>query len=262
MFLDEVLAVKQQEIATSRTAVPLSELERRIAGQAPALDFAAALNGSDVSLIAEIKRSSPSKGPLRSDLAAARTALNYAVGGANAISVLTDKFYFGGSLADLSDAKAALAGFSRPVPVLRKDFIISPYQVYESRACGADAILLIVAALADTELSHLLRLAHSLGMKCLVETHDEEELQRAVRLRTQIIGINNRDLHTLQVDIRTTQRLAHLIPKDHILVSESGIRTRHDIHFVSKCGARAVLVGEALVSAVDCGEKICELMNT
>ncbi|MCL5256658.1 MAG: indole-3-glycerol phosphate synthase TrpC [Chloroflexi bacterium] len=259
MILDEILAVKRWEVESRQAATPLAELERKIEEQDPALDFVAALRAPGISVIGEVKRGSPSKGTLRGDLKAGETALSYAAAGAAAVSVLTDETFFKGSLADLVEVKEALRSRPLRVPVLRKDFVIAPYQVYEARAYGADAVLLIVAALEDRQILELLALTRSLGMAALVEAHDAGEVERAVASGAQVIGINNRDLRTFAVDIETTARLAHLVPEDRVIVSESGIHTAGDVDFVARCGVDAALVGEALVTAGDPAAKIAEL---
>jgi len=257
MILDEIVAAKRQELNRSRLELPLSELKDRILEQAPPLDFAGDLKGDAVSIIAEVKKASPSKGILRPDLNPVELARTYAENGASAISVLTEVNYFQGSLQYLTDIKSD-AGI-RGIPLLRKDFLFSPYQVYESRAFGADAILLIVAILTDGQLAPLLSLAHELGMQCLVEVHDCSELAGALQTDARIIGINNRNLHTFAVDIATTEQLCPLIPRDRIIVSESGIRDKEDIQRLRKCGVNAVLIGEALVTADDVAARLREL---
>jgi len=256
MFLDKIVAEKQKELAQRQKTTPLPQLEDAIKEKPLPLDFAAALKGDSLSLIAEVKRASPSKGALRPDLDPVRLAESYVRGGAVAISVLTEESYFKGSGRDLEAVKKALPN----VPLLRKDFIIKPYQVYESRAWGADALLLIAAILDDVELEGLLSLSHELGMQCLVEVHKEEELERALAQDIKIIGINNRNLQTLEVDIDVAKRLCHLIPPDKIVVSESGIKGPGDIEKLKEWGIQAVLIGEALVTADDAAARIKELL--
>jgi len=257
MILDEIIAAKRRELARVQAELPLSELEKRISRRKPALDFAGALHGDDVRIIAEIKKASPSKGLLCPDFDPLNLAKAYAEGGAAAISVLTETNYFQGALKHLCDIKQT-PGLDK-IPLLRKDFLFSPYQVYESRAFGADAVLLITAILTDEVLALLISLAHALGMQCLVEVHDRPELERVVRSPARIIGINNRDLRTFDVDIATTERLCPLIPKDRIIVSESGISERKDIQRLKQCGVNAVLIGEALVTASDVSTKLKQL---
>jgi indole-3-glycerol phosphate synthase len=258
MILDEIVAAKRRELARAQAELPLSELEKRISRRKPALDFADALCGDSVRIIAEIKKASPSKGLLCPSFDPLNLAKAYAEGGAAAISVLTETSYFQGALTHLLDIKQTPA--LDKIPLLRKDFLFSPYQVYESRAFGADAILLIAAILTDEELAFLISMAHELGMQCLVEVHDRPELERVIRSPARIIGINNRDLRTFDVDIATTERLCPLIPEDRLIVSESGIKERKDIQRLKQYGVDAVLIGEALVTASDIGAKLKELI--
>lgn len=258
MLLDQIVAAKREELERTRQLVPLSELEALAAGNQPPLDFASALRGNGVRLIAEVKRASPSKGPLRPDLDAVQLALAYARSGAAAISVLTEERHFQGKLPDLLSISRALQGHG--VPLLRKDFIFDAYQVYESRAFGADALLLIVAILSRDLLRELLGLSHDLAMQCLVEVHNESEVETAVSSGANIIGVNNRDLKTFAVDLATTGRLRPLVPSGRIVVSESGIRTRADVTMLGQWGVDAMLVGEALVTAGDVAGAIKELL--
>ena len=257
MILDEIIAAKRRELARAQVELPLSELEKRISQRKPALDFASALKGDAIRIIAEVKKASPSRGILRPDLNPVELARTYAENGASAVSVLTEVDYFQGSLQYLADIKGTPG--SEGIPVLRKDFLFSPYQIHQSRAFGADAILLIVAVLSDEELVLLLSLAHELGMQCLVEVHDHSELERALQTDAIVIGINNRNLNTFAVDITTTEQLCPLIPSDRIIVSESGVKQREDVQRLQKCGVNAVLVGEALVTADDVAAKLREL---
>jgi indole-3-glycerol phosphate synthase len=220
----------------------------------PARDFQSALKHEHVALIAEVKRASPSRGTLRAELDPAQLAHVYAESGASAISVLTDTKYFHGSLADLQAVHAAV-----DVPVLRKDFIVDEYQLYEARAHQADAVLLIVRILSDAQLRDYLALARSLSLGVLTEVHDEAELDGALAADVHIIGINNRNLADFTVSLTTTERLAPRIPSGNIIVAESAIVTRADVERVARVGAQAVLVGEALVRADDIGAKVREL---
>ena len=255
MILDEIVKVKAEELTRRKQDVPLSELEK-IGVTGSKKDFSAALVGDDIRLIAEVKMASPSRGVLRTDLEPVELARTYARSGAAAISVLTEERYFGGSLEHLAAIREAVDN----IPLLRKDFIFDPYQVYESRASGASALLLIVAILSRSQLSELLSLSHELGLACLVEVHNQAELEQAVTSGAQIIGINNRDLKTLAVDLETTGRLRPLVPKDRIVVSESGIKDRGDVRKLRQWGVDAMLVGEALVTAGDIGVKVKELL--
>ena len=231
-------------------------LLERIAHQKPALDLAPALKGDRVRLIAEVKQASPSRGILTSSFNPTDLARAYVEGGAAAISVLTEASYFMASIEHLAAIREAVG-----LPMLRKDFIFDPYQVYESRAYGADALLLITAILSRGQLEELISLSHSLGLGCLVEVHNEGETERAVLSEAEIIGINNRDLNTFDVDINTTRRLQPLVPKGKIVVSESGIRGRKDMEKLRKWGVDAVLIGEALVTAENVRAKMKELLS-
>jgi indole-3-glycerol phosphate synthase len=255
MFLDKIVAQKLAELEQGQKNVPLPELETAAKEKSPPLDLAAALKGEGLRLIAEVKRASPSRGVLKPDLDAVKLAQTYARCGAAAISVLTEQHYFGGSGEDLEAIRHKLP----QTPLLRKDFILKPYQVFESRAWGADALLLIAAILDDSRLEELLSLSHELGMQCLVEVHNEGELEKALKQDARIIGINNRNLDTLAVDINVTRRLRPLIPPNRVVVSESGIKGRDEIQELRKLGVNAVLIGEALVTASDVAVKIKEL---
>ncbi len=255
-MLDKIVTDKKEELKQRKKAVPVSELEASIAQRAGTLDFANALKEEGVSIIAEVKRASPSRGVLRHDFSPVALARAYADNGAAAISVLTESKYFQGSIEHLTEIREAVE-----IPLLRKDFIFDPYQVYESRAYGADALLLIVAILEQEQLDELSTLSHELGLTCLVEVHNESEVERALFSGARIIGINNRDLNTFQVDIGTTQRLRPLIPGSRVVVSESGISSRRDIDNLKRWGVNAALVGEALITAGDIAAKMRELMK-
>jgi len=235
--------------------MPLSYLEERVAKRKAPLDLAAALRDDNIRLIAEVKRASPSRGVLCPDFHPVELAKKYAQGGAAAISVLTEVKHFQGSIDYLAAIREEV-----PLPLLRKDFIFDPYQIYESSAYGADALLLIVAILSQKQLEELLLLSHSIGLKCLVEVHNENETEQAILSGAEIIGINNRDLNTFTIDINTTRRLRSIIPRERIVVSESGIKSQHDIRKLKEWGVNAILVGEALVTASDTLSKMRELM--
>lgn len=254
-MLDEIITRKREEVEHRKKILPLAQLRKRIAQQKPLLNFALALKGKHMGLIAEVKQASPSRGILSKNFNPVELATSYAQGGANAISVLTEVNYFKGSIDYLAAIREAVK-----LPLLRKDFIFDPYQVYESRAYGADALLLIVAILNQEQLQGLLSLSHSLGLKCLVEVHNKTEVERALLSRAEIIGINNRDLNTFIVDLTTTERLRPLIPRDRIVVSESGIKDRNDMKKMREWGVDAVLIGESLLSAPDITAKMKELM--
>lgn len=258
MILDRIVADKARDLEASKRQRPLAQLRRLAAEQPPARDLATVLRGDSIKLIAEVKKASPSRGLLRPDLDPVALACTYAENGAAAISVLTEERHFMGSLDYLPVIRRALG--HRAIPLLRKDFIFDPYQVYESRACGADALLLIVAILEEGQLGRLLSLSHELGMECLVEAHHEGEVEVALRSGASVIGINNRNLHTFAVDLATTQRLRRLIPRDRIVVSESGIRGRDDVQRLRGWGVDAVLIGEALVTSPDIAATMRELL--
>lgn len=259
MVLQKIVASCQAELEAQKRLKPPAEMRRLALEQPPPLDLAKALKGDGVKLIAEVKKASPSRGVIRPDFDPVKIALSYAASGAAAISVLTESSYFQGSLDHLKDIRKALGG-NQP-PLLRKDFIVDPYQVYQSRASGADSLLLIVAILAPEKLAELLDLSHRLGMNCLVEVHNESELETALKSDAQIIGINNRDLDTFKVDIATTGRLRPLIPQGRIVVSESGIRGRRDVEKMQKWRVDAILIGEWLMSAPDIAVRIKELLS-
>jgi len=255
-ILEEIIAWKRDEIVRHKRARPAEVVRAGAALAPPPRDFAAALRSPGVSLIAEVKRASPSKGLLCHDFDAVALARVYEDNGAAAISVLTDQPFFQGSLDHLRAVRQNVR-----LPVLRKDFILDPYQIYESRFAGADAVLLIVAALNDGDLKALYQLVHELGMAALVEVHNEAELERALQISPRIVGINNRDLRTFEVDLETTARLRPLIPTEVILVAESGVHTRADVARLAAIGADAMLVGQALVQAPDIGHKVRELVT-
>jgi len=257
MILDQIVANRKQELEVSQRSLPLADLRRIALAGPPPVDFASVLRGDGIKLIAEVKKASPSRGVIRADFDPVEIAQIYANNGASAISVLTESKYFHGSLNHLKDIKTALG---KTLPLLRKDFIFDPYQVYESRACGADSLLLIVAILAPQPLAELIGLTRQLGMECLVEVHNEAELEIALKSSARIIGINNRDLSAFTVDINTTRRLRPLSPADRPVVSESGIKDRADIARLRKWRVDAVLIGEALMSAPDIAAKMKELL--
>jgi indole-3-glycerol phosphate synthase len=255
MILDDIIANTRAEIRQRKLQVPLGDMRARAEGSTRAtLDFAGALKRDNIALIAEIKRASPSRGILRAELEPSWHARLYVAAGTAAISVLTDANFFHGSLADLEAVKGAVE-----VPVLRKDFIVDEYQVFESRAARADAILLIVRALADSQLRDYLELSRSLNLSALVEVHDEAELDRALAADASIIGINNRNLQDFTVSMATTERLAPRVPSGRLVVAESGVLTRLDVERVAQAGVHAVLVGEALMKAENVSGRVQEL---
>lgn len=255
-ILDKILATKKREVERYKRAVRLSCLLECIARRQAPLAFAKALKGGGIKLIAEVKKASPSRGVLRPYFDPMALAKTYAENGAAAISVLTDAEYFQGSLEHLAAIRQVA-----DVPLLRKDFIYDEYQIYESAAYGADALLLIVAILEPGQLEKMLALSQSLGLGCLVEVHDKKGLVDAIDSGAEIIGINNRNLKTFEVDLDTTRSLLPFIPEDKIVVSESGISRREDVKRLERWGVDAVLIGEALVTAKNIPRKIKELMS-
>lgn len=252
-ILTRIVATKRGEIDTLRPRA--AELRARAADAPPARDFAAALGGHDrVRVIAEVKRRSPGAGAIRPDLDPARLARSYEAHGAAALSVLTDRDYFGGDLDDLRAARSAVA-----LPALRKDFTLDPIQIDEARAAGADAVLLIVRILDDAALADLHGHARERGLAALVEVHDAVELERAVACGARIVGINNRDLSTFRTDLAVTEGLLDRLPGGTVVVSESGIRRGADVARLGRAGVDAVLVGESILRADDPGAQVAEL---
>ncbi len=254
MILDEIVANKRAEVARRKQQTPLAQIRAAAEAAPPPRDFAAALRGDEVALIAEIKRASPSRGSIRAEDDPPARARLYASAGASAISILTDAKYFSGSLDDLSSTRANVA-----LAILRKDFIIDEYQIYESRAARADAILLIVRLLSNAQLENYIALTHSLMFNALVEVHDARDLDRAISSGARIVGINNRNLADMSIDLATPERLAPRVPPGHIVVSESGVSERSHVERAGDAGAHAVLVGEALMRANDVAQKVREL---
>jgi len=259
-ILRRILATKRSEVEAARASVPLAEMERRARAAAAPRDFAGALRAKIAAgkpaVIAEIKRASPSKGLLRDPFEPAAIARSYAASGAACLSVLTDREYFQGAPEHLAEARAACA-----LPVLRKDFIVEPYQVYEARALGADCILLIAAALAAGDMRGLEGIARELGMAVLVEVHDAAELESALTLRTSLVGINNRDLHSFETRLETTLALVPRMPQEKVVVTESGILTPEDVKRMRAAGVRAFLVGEAFMRSAEPGKALISLFN-
>lgn len=256
-FLDEVVARTRADVHARRAEVPLEVLQQQLPPAPRARPFSEALIQEGISLIAEMKRSSPSKGPIRPGATVADIVRAYEAAGASACSVLTEPHWFGGELDDLRAARAAC-----DLPLLRKDFIVDPYQLVEARLAGADAVLLIVAALDPDELSSLHDQAGQIGLDCLVEVHDEGEMQTALECGVEIIGVNNRNLKTLEVDPDTALRLLVDAPAGTIVVAESGITTRDDVQRLEEAGVDAILVGEALMREDDPGAAVHALLGT
>lgn len=243
--LDQIMAWKRQEVPKQMEIVPLSEVKAFAQLTPPPLDFAAALTAKDgASLIAEVKRASPSKGLIAKDWDPEAIAQTYAKNGAAAISCLTDARFFQGKLEYLTSIKENLRNTAHAVPILRKDFTYHPYQIHEARMAGADVILLIAAVLSDSDMKSLYELTYELGMQALVEVHDDQELDRALKLDAHVIGVNNRNLKTFVVDIENTARLRERIPSGKLVVGESGIRNEEDVQAMAQMGCDAILVGE------------------
>jgi indole-3-glycerol phosphate synthase len=257
-ILRKILSRKREEIAQRSSRTPLAELRERAQAAAPVRGFVRALrdkiDAGRSGVIAEIKKASPSKGVLRENFDPAAIAASYQAGGAACLSVLTDEDFFQGADAYLPQARAACS-----LPVLRKDFVLDPYQVYEARVLGADCILLIVAALSEHRLAELLQLAGDLAMDALVEVHDADEMGRALATSAPLIGVNNRDLRTFDTSLDTTIALLSGFPPDRLLVTESGIHSRADVQRMRDSGVPAFLVGEAFMTAADPGERLAEL---
>jgi len=257
-ILDEIIENKLLEVGHSEKTLPLQQIIDGLHNARPVRDFYSALKPEgNLRIIAEIKRASPSKGIIRKDFDPLRIALSYSSGGASALSVLTDEKFFKGSLSYLSQIRDTVQ-----TPLLRKDFILNPYQVYEARYFGADAILLIVAALEQEVLSELLELAESLGMNALVEVHDEQELERALSVHAKIIGINNRDLKTFTVDLDVSLKLSKRIPSETIVVAESGIRSSGDIAKLRSEGIHVFLIGETFMKTPEPGKALSNLIES
>ncbi|MEZ4598451.1 MAG: indole-3-glycerol phosphate synthase TrpC [Syntrophotaleaceae bacterium] len=259
MILDKILQHKLREVELARQQTPLPVLSERLTGLPAPRGFASALYRqaeTGTAIIAEVKKGSPSKGLIRADFDAVDIALRYQDGGAACLSVLTDREFFMGDIAYLQRIAQAVT-----LPLLRKDFILDPYQLVEARVFGADAVLLIAAALDQAQLTDLAATAAELGLDVLLEVHDAEELERALRLPVRLIGINNRDLRTFHTDLGVTERLLPLIPPDRLVVSESGLRNRGDILRLRQAGARAFLIGESLMREDRFEDKLNELLG-
>ena len=259
-ILDKIVAVKHQEVAAAQKRKPLELVRADAESRVLTRDFVGALRAKIAAglpaVIAEVKKASPSKGVLRADFIPADIAQSYAEFGAACLSVLTDVQFFQGNVDYLKQARA-----SCQLPVLRKDFMVDAYQIYESRAMGADAVLLIASCLSDAQMADFEAIAQSLDMAVLVEVHDQAELERALRLKTPLMGINNRNLKTFEVSLDTTLALRALVPTDRILVTESGIQTRDDVLRMGAAGVNAFLVGEAFMRAPEPGEALAALFG-
>lgn len=256
--LEEIVAYKKQELAELKARRPLDQVERGLKKRPAVRDFRLAIHRpARLSLIAEVKKASPSAGPIRPGADPVDIAKQYSAAGAQAISVLTDEKFFSGSLKDLSAVRDAVG-----LPVLRKDFLLEEYQVVEASAAGADAILLIAAILPQTILKRLLALSRDLSLTALVEVHSERELGQSLEAGAQVIGINNRNLNTLEIDLKTTEQLIKLVPQEKTRISESGLRSRADVEYVQRQGADAVLIGEEFMTSKDIQARVKELMGS
>ena len=255
MILDRIVEAKRREVDYLKESTSIEALKKAVRYLFPPRDFRKAISGRDCSIIAEVKRSSPSKGRIREDFDHIEIASLYEENGVAAISVLTDEKFFEGKKSYLSEIKETAS-----LPLLRKDFIIDPYQIYETRIIGGDAILLIAGLLEEGTLRQFIDLAESLGLSPLVEVHSREELDKALAAGAGIIGINNRNLKTFSTDLRTSLDLAPSVPEDRIVISESGIHTREDLETLMKKGIHTFLIGETLMKAPDIGKKLSELL--
>ena len=257
MIISRIIEEKRRSVEESKRLKPQAELVREIRNVSVRSSFRKSISRPHhVNLIAEIKKASPSKGILRGDFNPVRIASTYQAHGASAISVLTDERFFEGSLSHIKLVKESVS-----LPVLRKDFIIDEYQIYESVAAGADAILLIADLLSTNEMTGFYSLAASLGLDVVIEVHNEEDVEKAIASGGQIIGMNNRDLHTFKVDLAVTQKLVRMIPANRIKVSESGIKSYEDVMFLKSLGIDAVLIGEAFMESADIAAKMREIMR-
>jgi len=257
MILDDIIAYKKEELAGTKRSAPFADVKAKAADGGPVRGFGKALStGRDVRLIAEVKKASPSKGVIREDFDPIAIARVYEEAGASCLSVLTEKKFFQGDLSYLGLIRKAVA-----LPLLRKDFIIDEYQLFEARAAGADAVLLIAACLETRQMQDYLGIAHALGLDVLVESHTYQELDKSLRAGAMLVGINNRDLKTFTVSLQTTLDLLKDIPDDRTVVSESGIRNRDDVVKLRQAGVDAVLVGESLMREKDIGTKVKELLG-
>lgn len=254
MILDEIASKTKDRIRDAKIKRPLREIKAMAADREPRPDFKTALSGGDISFICEVKRASPSKGIIAQDFPYIQIASDYEAAGASAISVLTEPFYFKGSDKYLDDISKAVS-----LPLLRKDFTVDEYMIYEAKAYGASAVLLICSLLGENQLKEYLDLARTLGLSALVEAHSEDEVYAAVNCGADIIGVNNRDLKTFEVDIQNSVRLRRLVPPEILFVSESGMKTPADIHRLRENGVNAVLIGETLMRANDKKKMLDEL---
>jgi len=256
MILQKIVENKLAELEQQKHILPFGELRQMLADMPPTLDFEKAIRGRTCAVIAEVKRSSPSKGRIREDFDPVRIARTYELYGASALSILTERRFFEGHNAYVPRIRRAVG-----LPILRKDFIMDPYQISETRFLGADALLLIARLLEAEQLQDFIGLSSELGLASLVEVHDEADLEKAISSGARVVGINNRDLSTFQTDLEVTMRLAPLIPRGITKVSESGIHTRDDVEQVVSAGFHAILVGESLLRQKDIGKKLRQLLG-
>jgi len=257
-ILKEIVRIKKNRVIDTKKTLPLNSLKNMINFDEKPLNFAGCLMGDRIRVIAEVKRASPSKGLFDGAIDARSLARIYADNGAAAISILTNEDHFRGAIEDLENARSIT--YPIGIPLLRKEFIFDPYQIYEAKAFGADAVLLIVSMLDKNQIIEFMQIASELWLQCLIEIHDESELYIAIDCNADIIGINNRNLRTFKTDLITTEQLAPLVPTDKIIVSESGISTRSDVERMNKAGANAILVGEYFIKSGDPGKALRELI--
>lgn len=257
MILDDIKKYRTEQLKREKEKSPFEEVKKAAEKiSVPCKDFSGALRGGDISVIAEVKKASPSKGIIQPDFDPVNTAIAYQKAGAAAISCLTEEHYFQGSSEYLKEIRENVT-----IPILRKDFIFDPYQIYEARTIGADAVLLIAAMLDTDTIKEYRKIAEALGMQVLAESHNEEELEKVLEAGCKITGINNRNLKTFEVSLETTQRLARLIPSDCVIVAESGIKNAEDVKFLKDCGAKAFLIGETLMRSGDIAAAMSELIT-
>lgn len=260
MYLDRIVTTKQTEVQELQARISIAEMEKAISGMGATLGFHHALRTGQrnrrMGLIAEVKKASPSKGLIREDFHPVELARSYEAAGADCLSVLTDIQYFQGSNEFLQSIRQTVK-----VPILRKDFTIDVSQIYEARMIGADAVLLIAAILSNSQMKQFIEVANSLGLDCLVEVHDREELERALELDARLIGINNRNLKTFVTDLKTTEELLSFIPKDYTIISESGISKSDEIAHLTSVGVDGVLVGEHFMRQTDVGKAVADLLG-
>lgn len=256
MILQKIIENKREEVERQKEILPLAELRQMLADRSPTRDFVGEIRGRDCAVIAEVKRSSPSKGRIREEFDPVEIARTYEENGAAAVSVLTERKFFAGRTAYVPQIRKAVS-----LPILRKDFIVDPYQIVETRVLGADAILLIAAILEEETLREFIGCSSELGLASLVEVHDEKDLSKAVAAGARLVGINNRDLDTFRTDLEVSMRLIGRVPKGVAVVSESGIHRRRDIERLMEAGIHAFLVGESLMREKDIGRKLRELLG-